>query len=165
MKYAALYIVVLMIGGCAKPPQIKVVRIDSELQEYATRFEQASSVYANHPIVIDNLVMVFDDALTKSGEIGFCEQNPDQPLVHISRAYWNLVSDRDREELVFHELGHCVLWLQHDNASVIDAINPSQQVPASIMKVYHFDGGFYYQNRVEYLKQLFNKDYVPTINY
>lgn len=45
--------------------------------------------------------------------VGFCDIWGPRLLVVLDRKYWEVSDDLEREELVFHELGHCVLNRGH----------------------------------------------------
>jgi len=46
---------------------------------------------------------------------GYCESDREPHLITIQKSWWENVPDRDRERLLFHELGHCVLKRSHKN--------------------------------------------------
>lgn len=67
---------------------------------------------------------------------------------------WDRFSDDQREELVFHELGHCELLREHNDAKI--ELN-GEIVPESIMYPYLVKEQVYVKNRAYYLKELFKK--------
>lgn len=82
--------------------------------------------------------------------VGMClEWSNGTREIHIDPDYWNKVGEYGREELVFHELGHCALGLEHDN-TLLDS-----GIPTSIMYPYAFGEADYYPpNRPYYFYQL-----------
>lgn len=80
---------------------------------------------------------------------------------------------QDKEQLTFHELGHCLLDREHMNTK-IDALIALvlKQVPKSIMTERHYDARQYYQedgdknsyNYGSYIQELFNYP-LPLIGY
>lgn len=56
--------------------------------------------------------------------------------IKINRKYWSNINDEMREQLMFHELGHCVLERDHDN-SHIDL--QGVMCPNSIMRSWAFN--------------------------
>lgn len=46
---------------------------------------------------------------------GSCKPNTTPKVFTINAIIWKDLSDEQKEKLVFHELGHCLLNLQHDN--------------------------------------------------
>lgn len=61
--------------------------------------------------------------------------------------YWR------REELVFHEYGHCILDLDHDDSEII--LN-GEKIPRTIMHHQMFSGNIYLRYREYYLTELFS---------
>jgi len=74
-----------------------------------------------------------------------------QKEIIIDEEYWNApeIGDGDREELIFHELGHCQLGLVHVNTLLPNGM------PTTIMNAQHFSGTWYELNRNYYLTVLF----------
>ena len=92
--------------------------IDPELREYVDRFnEEAKARNLDFEIRIAeidvNLAEIFSN-----GVLGQClntEEGVD--AVQIDRSYWEspTTTDLDKEFVIFHELGHCVLERSHIN--------------------------------------------------
>jgi hypothetical protein len=61
------------------------------------------------------LTMVFAKTGTKDEPniIGTCQFVGEYPLIAIDRDYYNKAEPFEREALVFHELGHCLLGREH----------------------------------------------------
>lgn len=97
---------------------------------------------------IDDLVLEF--GRTSPDAIGQCfRQAGATSVVLISADYWKYASGPEKEIVVFHELGHCLLNYDHMNA--VD----SNGMPASIMNWQMFSGAYYNSNREQYLTQYF----------
>jgi hypothetical protein len=64
-------------------------------------------------------------------------------------AYWMIWDEARREQLMYHELGHCILGLRHNN-------NVVNSIPESIMNWQNFKGSIYSSNYASYLAELFN---------
>lgn len=87
--------------------------VDSSFTEYVKSFQREG---ARRGIKVDTkqLTMIF-------GEVGFngpytvgtCLHVAGKPLITINRLYWDAVSHLDREQVAFHELGHCLLMRPH----------------------------------------------------
>lgn len=78
----------------------------------------------------------------------------DQNMILIDRQSWAKMDDALKEELIWHEMGHCVLNRKHWNYT------DSQSHPISIMHEggYGFissNGGWWYEHRQDYLDELF----------
>lgn len=70
--------------------------------------------------------------------------------VSIDKAGWFASTEVQKEWLIFHELGHCVLSREHNN--VVNDVG----VPASIMNSYRPEDleDYYLEERTEYIKEL-----------
>ncbi len=81
--------------------------------------------------------------------LGSCTMG--QKRVRINENLWSILSAAGREELVFHELGHCVLNRGHDNTEIAG-------IPVSIMNAYHLGPTIYADPTLYdgYMAELFN---------
>jgi len=75
---------------------------------------------------------------------------PEMNYIEVDETNWNNSNEGEREEIIFHELGHCVLGRDHDN-NIIEAYG----VPKSIMYPYVFWFAFE-QHREYYTSELKN---------
>jgi hypothetical protein len=157
LKYAraraTLYSVALLslfAQGCARAPEHEpTVRIDADAAPYVARFEQEASLRGQALSVTDLIVEFGQVQGTDRGECQLA--SGETPVVVLSQAAWDRSSDSEREELVFHELGHCLLGLRHEAGLTSDGI------PASVMNPTEIDGAIYKQNREYYLSGLFKE--------
>ena len=75
--------------------------------------------------------------------------------INIDPEFWAIASDVEKEEVVFHELGHCILGRDHEETVLEEGI------PKSIMFPYVFE--WEYQNyRSYYVAELKNENTVLT---
>jgi hypothetical protein len=74
--------------------------------------------------------------------------------IEIDKEYWDRQDEAAREELIFHELGHCVMGKEHNEKMIGDC-------PASIMYPYIMPD-CYTRHREYYIKELFDK-FEPTV--
>lgn len=131
----------------------KVVQIDPELAPYVEMFEQDAKRLGKH-ITIDNLVVQFGDT-GKDSYIAVCKvSSQTNPTIIFSTKFYNYYKKQgmftDIEQVVFHELGHCVLGLNRN-----DTRDQKTDNPVSVMNTYHFSGDLYNEFRNNYLMQLF----------
>jgi hypothetical protein len=132
--------------GCGKAPKLEV---EAEFVPFVEKF-QAEAAANGRPLQITDLVVKFGD-MQSSSETGACEINGDEtPTITVSQAAWNRRSDAEREELMFHELGHCALKRQHNSQRMQDGR------PASIMNPYALGRYTYEAHREEYIAELFS---------
>lgn len=147
-------ILTLLCVSCA---QMRVVKVDSGLQDFVQRFETAGNIQ------VDSLVVKFGDtgAPQSNGEqiVGYCQLSPGLvPTVVISTEYFNEIADAQREELIFHELGHCVLDRGHTATALGDGC------PSSIMDPYTLDPYCYSEHYEYYKEELFQTKGKPHVN-
>ena len=112
-----VFILVLFLApSCAH--KVDGVRIHEELEPYYVIFEEEA---AKRGVVFDNEVEQIEGYLqniVENGVIGACRRNdgPDRPRsIFVDKAYWATATWLEKEYVVFHELGHCFLGLDHDD--------------------------------------------------
>ncbi len=115
MRRMLLYGVLLGLWAlsCTKEvgPTSREVIVPTEVQPYVDRFLDAAAA-RGQAIDLTQMgltVRFVDDIVDETA--GLCQEEE----VIISRQSWDLRNDAKREELIFHELGHCVLSRTHDN--------------------------------------------------
>lgn len=108
-------IIVLFTGSsCLKDEVIPDSFVDTRLQEYFDRFAEEA---AKRQFIVDFEVLKVSGyvrLITSQNVIGQCAHDPGTPTtVIIDKSYWDNATDLEREFLVFHELGHCILNRDH----------------------------------------------------
>ena len=99
---------------------------DGSMQPYVDTFMVRLAVAGLTPDT-SMLTVNFTDSLP-SNVLGSCTMG--FGIVKINRALWKTLNSAHREELIFHELGHCVLDRLHDTTLV-------GGIPKSVMYPYH----------------------------
>jgi hypothetical protein len=128
----------------------KKLDIHPAFQRYIASFEQDSRTYGK-PVKIDNLVFKFGALPSNTLARCYLQSTPEivfNPVYYDQFIRLNLYSDL--ELVVYHELGHCVLFRMHE-----DTRSGLYRLPASIMNTYHFAGQLYQAYKHNYLKELF----------
>lgn len=158
LNKAVLLFLVISLSACGKKENPHVA-IESQFASYVNNF-QVRSQEQGRGVVIDNLEVSMVPTLDKLGSnvVGVCYRNVDgsgTPRVEISEEYWIRMDTDAREELMFHELGHCVITRGHRGS--VDASG----FPLSVMNPFIFSSYHYLQNYHNYMYELFNqRDYV-----
>lgn len=130
--------------------------VDPELKAYVATFEKEGKRFLGAAFSVPDMDIGFSRTRhlpTQDGGhiVGMCDPYIPKRTVVFDRDTWPLYSDAEKEELVFHELGHCVLDRDHDSTKV-------GNLPRSIM--YPYDSiPTYSIFREQYLKELFTKDF------
>ncbi|UBM60859.1 hypothetical protein LAG90_09455 [Marinilongibacter aquaticus] len=120
----------LLLGllACTGEEVKKVFQIASEAQSYVDRFFEEAE---NQGVILlkENLIVEFDENLIE-GRCGECQKDAAgsrKVLIKPNSACWKLEPEQNKEALVFHELGHCLLGRKHK-----DELFPSG-APVSLM--------------------------------
>lgn len=135
----------MVATACGRAP---VLQIDEPFKPYVQRFEQLSIERGNGVQIVD--LKVSFGKMQSEYENGACEIIGDNtPTVYINEVTWNRLTDIDREALIFHELGHCVLRRGH-----IDEIEEDGS-PKSLMHPYRIQTRIYEMHEQKYVVELF----------
>lgn len=140
MKYVLL---ALLLTGCGHH---RVILIDPTVQPFYNSFLAEASKQGKD-LKIDSLMITKVSVLPEL-ELGRCDDG-DIPIVLILDSYWESASIADKEQLIYHELGHCVLGRKHLDGKLDSGI------PISIMNTFHFDRSTYVYYHDYYMRELF----------
>jgi len=140
-----------ILNGCAKEAHRPALAIDPEFQTYIERFEKVSGEMGE-PIRIADLSVRFG-ATERPTETGACAWNENEtPTITINPDTWEKrKSDSDRQLILFHELGHCVLKRNHDSEFVANSGKP-----LSLMYPTLIDERIYMEDIESYHRKLFD---------
>lgn len=113
MKSAIIYIA-LVLTACGAPKSNNPVsgneyRVGEDFQSYIDRFEELS--FDRRPTVIKSLIVKFGEL--DAPTVGLCQVGSGSPIITIDKEFWDAAGDAARENLMFHELGHCILLRDH----------------------------------------------------
>ena len=135
MKYLLLVLISLVLagcGGCGRAPGSYVgfePYVDAFVAEGAVRGVSVD-MYGIDIKLVDTL---------PENTLGICNHYTGH--ISLLKSFWELFPN-EREELIFHELGHCVLGLGHSESG--------------IMRPIHLYSSEYQPHRTEYLDILFD---------
>ena len=128
-----MLIALVATAACGRAPAV-----DPAFQVYVDRFQAATgkAVFSD---------VHFEDGLKAVAQCSGLGGN-----VRVSPIYWQDATDLERERILFHELGHCVLMRE----AHVDTLN-SQGKPVSLMHSANLLSDAYYSaHRSDYLKEL-----------
>lgn len=100
-----------------------------------------------------NFVPIYFSKL-KGNHVGECRWFKGLKLfrnIHLDEDYWEKSDEYEREALIFHELGHCVLDREHDDSIIFVDSGPR---PKSLMNSFLFSE--YKKNRGYYIWEMFS---------
>jgi len=121
----------IFIASCAKTQ----VTVDPEFKPYLEKF--TTDVGGD----TSDVSVVFEEL---SGDtVGLCITDGDDKHIKIHPKHWAKVSHEEREELIYHELGHCVLGLGHKN-DMLDYCPKSIMYPMTLSRDCYSNNRDYY---------------------
>ena len=177
-----LFLLSFIMLSCTTTHKDEPLRnVDAQFRPYVQRFIKAS----NGKVVLNdfsNLEMKFGDFNNKgrvsTTVVGICTVSFLKLKIIISKDWWKKESSYlRREELVFHELAHCVLKRPHISPTSADGFfgwterqlfkmgfykeRPflNDGCPSSYMHPYVIELGCIYKHNNFYLKELFDANY------
>ena len=117
--------------------------VDSEFRRYVDRFNEYAQDYG---VKVDtsNVGIMFMNKTDNKSVVGSCYKLGYIRIITIDEVFWRYASPLERELVLFHELGHCVLNRDHCRYSSL-----------SIMYPYLISVRDYAVLRSSYLKELF----------
>ncbi len=142
-----------ILGGCKKD---NTYNIPASLQPYIDNFI-AEAATRGVDLKIEDLIIIFEDNLEVDGveAAGICARSRSTPEIKLDTTSINWrINLSSREQLVFHELGHCVLERSHisqklNNGNYKTLMRPSgEQIYGPLYSKF---------KRVYYLDELFNE--------
>ncbi len=153
MRELSIAVSLISLMACSNG-HTRQVTIAAAAVPYVLRFERDANLQGR-PVLIDDLIVRFEDL--GSGKAGACAKGDDvTPTITLSSYYWPMFDEGMREELVYHELGHCILNRPHLTATTIDN---GEVIYKSIMNNNLFAGITYEIHRSYYVHELFHAGY------
>lgn len=143
---------IFLVACSSEPPAIEVL---PQAQQYVDRFiEEGAARGETIDFADTGLSIVFRDAVSKESG-GVCLGNHQ---IEIEKFFWDGLSDREREGLIFHELGHCELLRPHRNEKLANGEWASRMrgdpIPEGANAVINYSG----TRRTYYIDEMFDSD-------
>ena len=111
-KYILFFLALTAFAGCEKKEI--VLTIDPELQPYFDTFLEEGSQRGRNIQIENYLITASIEEISRQSVAGQCTQSEGTiSQVLIDQQYWRGYTPLQRESLVFHELGHCILKRSH----------------------------------------------------
>jgi hypothetical protein len=128
LRYLTVMVMLISITSFKTKPRLE---IEASFVEHLQAFEETASVYGRNIDLSGGLIVTWakDDELEKyqngTEQLAKCSlfYSRSTPRIVIKRQYWDNASYWDRRELAFHELGHCLLGLNHDDTVTLAVVN------------------------------------------
>lgn len=147
-----LFSVSLFISACSKEDTLET---DAELIPYFQIFADEAALRGIDVDYEEARIEGLLQDITRNQVLGQCFRNEERPKkVIIDREYWANANEFERQFLIFHELGHCFLLLEHDDRLDFDT-NTCLSIMHSTSDSCPFELND--DNRERYLDELFSK--------
>ena len=164
MKPSARFLVSLLLSLLAlsacrpeEPIMIETYRVPDLVQPYIERFELEAQ-RRGYDLQIDSLIVEFESDLQGGDAAGLCTfANRQSPIPHIqldTTSYNWQNNEYQRETLIFHELGHCILNRRNHRDDYLPNGNIASIMRSTGEQVY--GGSLNYFKRAYYLDELFD---------
>lgn len=141
---AGVLMALALTSSCGRPNKLEI----GGFENYVDRFEQAASSYGQ-PVQVDDLVIKFGD-ISNPAQIAVCRiSGSETPTITLRKNVWDRFTDKDREALLFHEMGHCVFRRDHREGEV-----PGTSLPVSLMNPFVLKDYQYVPNEPYYKTEL-----------
>jgi hypothetical protein len=134
------------------PPRIDVPYVDWSVQPYVYSFISEAAARGVNINMGDTKVLVMPIKANNSNNLtaGICGMAWGN-IVIIDSEFWSFYDSYTKEDVVFHELGHCVLKREHCDAKTKD------DKYISMMRTTIPHDNDYIERRKEYIDELFSK--------
>jgi len=141
-------VVLFGMTNCTKDTEFQYF-VQSELQPFFDKF-YAEGTARGKVLDMESVSGVLGD-LPAANVLGRCEQSTSHGTVTIDQVFWDKASYYEKEYVVFHELGHCVLDRRHleDQRADGSCVSMMQSGSGGCRMSYNA------QTRSEYLDELF----------
>lgn len=137
----------LVILSCRKESEL----VDPPLQSFLETFQQEA---ATRGIKVDYHADPVEARLQLhegNVRLGWCNYNSNAPdIVVINTLFWDILDDLEKEKLVFHELGHCILKRQH-----LDSVQDDGRCKSIMHSGQKCSDNYSSETRSHYLDELF----------
>lgn len=135
MRPASLLLLLLLAGltGCQSGSQPEPVQysVPTEVEPFVKSFRDEAKK-RNNSVSTDNLIITFGTAVSEDicGECQLASGKTPRIVLNGDAFCWQQASQYERECLVFHELGHCLLARTHRtdkfaNGAFVSLMNPA----------------------------------------
>lgn len=119
MKSAFVILITLLtLASCSKDSNESNPAIASELQSYFDDFAQEGRARGINIDYSTIDISAYVTQIEETGVVGQCARYSNgMAEVTVDQPFWRVATQWQRELVMFHELGHCILHLDHNDAS------------------------------------------------
>ncbi len=149
-----LILISLLTAGCGRAP----TRTTGEFEKYVQRFEE-DSVKAGAPVKVTDILV--ERRVLGEGRMAMCSRSDtsdlDPPTVGVDGAIFASLTEVERQAVISHELGHCVLHREHRDEE------NEYGVPLSMMNSHSINMLLLESNAEYYNEELFKGPQVSPV--
>lgn len=132
--------ILLLLSGCGKAPTADYTGFENYVNSFLVEARSRNVTLDSSDLKIHVVTTLHAPNLAQN-TVGVCSM-PGQ-YIELLKSFWDGLNDAGKESLLYHEMGHCLMGLEHttcENVMCEHTMNP-------------FD---YSNNRAHYLDVLFN---------
>jgi len=116
LQWMLIFSIMTLFWSCNKDELD--LTIDPAMQEYFDRFQFEGAARGVTVDYTASRIQAYFAIIGQSGVIGQCAHSEtEENKVIIDQDYWATATDLEKEFVIFHELGHCVLNREHLDSS------------------------------------------------
>lgn len=148
------YLIVLLLGlaGCSDDESPAPMVIDSQVQDLVDLFVEEAEE-RNVELDLTGLTIEFKDEVEVGGDpfCGYAFSTSPGALIQMSQSCWDGFDEYEKEVLMFHELGHALLFRPHDDRTFENGSHMSTMHSGALREY----GQWTLDRREYYLNELF----------
>ena len=144
MRILLSLILASLLAACGRS-ELRIDGFETEVAHF-----EAAAVETGHSIKITDLVI--EVHAQSNGFAAICYQGSGTPKIEVDPKVM-VLPQLDREAILFHELGHCILGRKHLEGTVVE---DEYRIPTSLMTHKSVHGWTYHVRREYYVKELFS---------
>lgn len=144
MTRIIFYLILILFVSCSHFTNWGRTPNNPELLSYANQFVSESNGKVKSIRNLNIQFVPLDDS-----KVGVCYMGWN--IVYIDPNFWTYISRLRKLELVYHELGHCLCYLGHNDKFLLNGC------PASLMYPFHMESHCIHNYWDYYKQELFNK--------
>lgn len=174
MRFVFVLAVFLLSFPIDEPRKKDTAAVQTEAEVYVGKFKSLTRGIVR-PKKIDRFTIEFTDL--DGFYIGYCYSKSHK--IQVDRSFWDRATPYAKEELIFHELGHCACRLRHkylsgdyDKTDKIPGTTKLRLIkgffadgcPVTIMYPFAIKSECYLKHRAEYHRELQLRCALATVN-
>lgn len=146
-RYIHITLYLVLLSACGQGLKLKPDQfVDPEFVEQVVKFNSLTQTET-----VSSIRFSYDMPMTTAGTCNYYRPNDGRNSIDINLSIWKQLSKAGKEQLMFHELGHCTLGRMHkDDMGMLGGF----MAPKSIMNSHLFLDRLYVSNRDHYLQEL-----------